>query len=526
MPRSAAPLVLWALTLPAAAQTPTWDDPAWYAAPPAPLDLALTVDAARAVQATIGPAGGMFTAEGASGDRYTLAIPPGALLAETRIAIWPVAAAAGLPEGAGPFSGVVLEPEGLELARTGWLEITPARPIPPASRALWGFYGAGADARPEFGWPGADDRIVIPLDHFSGAGVSIADRIDLGLDRWRQRFVEDRVRAQLAETLRRHRAIAMEQPGIDASEMNRELSEMVVRLGRIVEHGYRRILASPAASCSELAATTRSVLSLEQQRAVLGLHEVEASRTDLAELFSRYWSGCFPEEVETCLRTGDLQGLVGFVMTFERQQALLGLTDLSTPSRETIRQMLRAGLERCGRFKLEVEARGQWRDPAGVNGDLSFRVEVPLRLVFQHPDRFEYIIEGEAPAVAVAVGFRDEACWRFLGHAAGRPMLARVTAYEFRRDASHAPLRLDLRATAPEIFADISCEGHQMRAPVNPMVWAVAHRQDRNGEVFRLGRFQARGHPLLWEMDWTGQGVEDGLEAQDATRLRLIHIAQ
>jgi hypothetical protein len=90
----------------------------------------MTPDMGRGVQSTIGPAGGTFSATGANGDIYSLTIPEGALFTDTTIAVIPVASARGLPEGAGPVSGVVLQPEGLALARTGWLEIT----LPPRSR--------------------------------------------------------------------------------------------------------------------------------------------------------------------------------------------------------------------------------------------------------------------------------------------------------------------------------------------------------------------------------------------------------
>jgi hypothetical protein len=165
-----------------------------------------------------------------------------------------------------------------------------------------------------------------------------------------------------------------------------------------------------------------------------------------------------------------------------------------------------------------------------VNGRLSFKVAVPLRLTFTDPDGFSYLIEGEAPATDLQVSFTDDKCWRLEGPINGKGMLARVTTYEFRHDSSHRPLRLELRATAPEIIADLSCQGdkmnHRIQAPMSPMVWAVAHQRDRTGEVFELARFQPGQHPVLWEMDWTGEGVEDGLQASDSTRLRPIHIAQ
>jgi hypothetical protein len=184
-------LALSLVAAPLAAET--WDDPAWYAAPADPLNLTMTPDTDRGTAAVLGFKGGTLRAKAANGDAYTLTIPEGALFTPTEIAMLPVAKAEGMPEGSSAFSGVLLKPDGLELAQTATLEITPATPIPPAARALWGFYEDGADARGEINLPNPEDRIQIAVDHFSGAGVSIADRINLQLDRWKQKALEDRI---------------------------------------------------------------------------------------------------------------------------------------------------------------------------------------------------------------------------------------------------------------------------------------------------------------------------------------------
>lgn len=167
-----------------------------------------------------------------------------------------------------------------------------------------------------------------------------------------------------------------------------------------------------------------------------------------------------------------------------------------------------------------------WTWAAGVAGNLSFKVEVPMRLTFKASEGYDYVIKGDASASSVSVSFKDAECWDYHGFINAKEMQAEVAHYEFRYDGSNTPLRLEVLATAPEILADISCDGYQMQAPMSPMVWAVAHQKDRNGEVFKLAKFQAKGHPTLFEMEWTGQGTEDGLNASDTTKLKLIHIAQ
>jgi hypothetical protein len=300
---------------------------------------------------------------------------------------------------------------------------------------------------------------------------------------------------------------------------------------RVLQHGWRMIASRPAATCDDLKGVAESVLALERQGQLLGVADDESVRADLAGLFDRYWSVCFPDEVQVCLRTGDLRVLVEFALSFERQRQLLGMgEEVPDPTAGQRQADLRAALERCGRYRLEITTQGQYRDPSGIHGQVSFRVDVPMRLTFTAPNGFNYLIEGEAPASGVNVTFFDSQCWRFEGFVNARPMLARVSTYEFRHDDSHAPLRLELRATAPEILADLSCHGdrmsHRIQASMSPMLWAVAHQRDLNGEVFRLARFQARAHPVLWEMDWVDQGADDSIQAIDQTRLKLIHIAQ
>jgi hypothetical protein len=523
-------LLFMTLCLPARADLPSWDDPEWYAAPPNPLNLEMTPDIPRGVQSTIGPAGGTFSTTGANGDVYALTIPAGALFTDTTISIIPVAQAEGLPEGAGPFSGVILQPNGLELAKTGWLEITPVTPIPPEKLALWGFYGTGQDARGEVNWPGAGDRIVIPLDHFSGAGVSTSDRIDLQLDKWRQTALEDRITSQIAQALREYQAEVKANPDADQSETTRRTASLIDRNSRTLKRGYDQILNSPAAGCKDIERMVGAILGLERERQLLGIRDELVSREWLAGLFDRYWTVCLPSELDICLKTGDLQELALFAVKFERQRQLLLVAGESAVDWSQVEAQVRAALERCGRFKLDITASGQWRDPSGVNGTLSFRVEVPMRLTFTAPTGFAHLIEGEAPASAINATFVDSQCWKPDSFRNGKPMLARVHTYEFRQNI-HLPGKLELRATAPEIIAQLSCVGdkmsHNIEAPMSPMLWAVAHQKDLNGEVFKLAKFKAGDHPNLWEMEWTDQGSGDGISlAQDTTKLKFIHIAQ
>jgi hypothetical protein len=523
--------MLFPLALPARADLPSWDDPEWYAAPPNPLNLEMTPDIARGVQSTIGPAGGSFAVTGATGDVYALTVPEGALFTDTTIAMIPVAQARGLPEGSGPFSGVILQPNGLELAKTGWLEITPATPVPPEKLALWGLYGTGQDARGEVNWPGAGDRIVIPIDHFSGAGFGIADLDKLKVDKWQQTRTEDRVRSQIAEALRAQRAVALRNPDGDASDLNRANSELMDRLGRILSLGHEQILRNPAASCKDVTSVVGSILALDRTRELMGIPLSDEQKQGLSGLFSRYWSVCFQEEIEICLKTGDLKALVTFAMKFERMRAFLGETAAEEGALGASEGEVRAALERCGQFELEVASQGTYSSDGGGSGTYAFKARVPLRLTFDSPSGFSYRIYGEAPPTDITITPNLPEYTTYEGHRISAPVIARLTTYEFTTDDTHKPVKLEALVAAPTIIADFVVRPPRFPTiPVpTPLVegaWYLAHREDLGADAYKLRRFRPQGHPVLWEMQWDGTGQEDDAVMTDNTRFRLIHIAQ
>ena len=282
-------LCLW----PIAAFAEETDD--FYTAPANPLNLTLALEDDSAETAILGPDGGKLKLKNAAGDSFVLTFPEGALLTDTRITATPIATTSGLPEGTGAITGLVLKPDGLELAATATLEITPKAPIPPAGRLHWGFYEDGSDAFLHIPLQGTDS-IILPIDHFSGAGVSFADRANLQLDRWRQQRAEDRLSTRVAELIRESAAEA---------KVTGEVTRMVLS-------GWLKLAASPAADCATVEAATRSINAIDKQRQLLGISESVADGEVMRQLFDRYWAVCFPEKVKICQSTGDLPQLAAF----------------------------------------------------------------------------------------------------------------------------------------------------------------------------------------------------------------------
>lgn len=151
-----------------------------------PATVAPTLDTTRQASASIPPSGGSLTVTDAKGNRFTLTIPPNALLNRETITMTAISSATGV-SGSGLLAGVQLEPDGLGLLQPALLKIDLASPAPKGTVP--------------FGWrnqvPGVYLNMLLPdpnsltlsLMHFSGAGaggldvtsdlINIANQLDL-----------------------------------------------------------------------------------------------------------------------------------------------------------------------------------------------------------------------------------------------------------------------------------------------------------------------------------------------------------
>lgn len=468
--------------------------------------------------------GGTLSLSNAAGDAFTLTFPEGALLTATTIRAIPISTSAGLPDGAGPISGLILQPDGLELARTAMLEIIPKTAIPPESRLHWGFCGRGKDSFLHI--PLQDtDNIVIPIDHFSGAGIGFADRVNLQLDRWRQKAIEDRLTTQVSEIFRDMKANG-DADGEKANAVNDLLSGEATRR---VFGGWRKMAASPAADCETLEAGTKSASDLERQRQLLGMPANDELSYVTQALFDRYWQVCFPEKMDQFLKTGDLSILVRFVMQYDKTMQIMGWAPEDSPAANHEPE-LRDALVRCGRYKLTVTSKGKWIDSAGVYGTVDFKIEAPIRLTFSQPHGYGHFLEGEAGPTSQSLTFVDYACWKFERSYAGTPFLGRLTDLTFS-SRTNEPTKVKLEMRAVELFAVISCTSKNLGTKtldheVVGVTWGIGHKKERNVAVYTLKDMKPGNYPKIFSRDWTGEGADDGIKARDSTTLVLEHIGK
>lgn len=147
----------------------------------------LILDGSTRVEAEIvATSGGELTTTSATGDVYTLIIPPNALPFDEVVSL---TAAAG-----DDVSGVDIAPDGLQLRGVAVIEIVPAAPFDGAQPVWWD--GTGELNRPVAA-AGDDGVIRFVTDHFSGYGTAAPDStipaptaIDESMGRLRQLLSE------------------------------------------------------------------------------------------------------------------------------------------------------------------------------------------------------------------------------------------------------------------------------------------------------------------------------------------------
>ncbi len=145
---------------------------------PAP-PVAVTLETGAATSATIGPSGGTLIATGSSGVRYTLVMPPAALMTPVAITMTPVGSVNAYPLSGGMVGGVQFAPSGLAFAAPATLTIeTTARP--PGNLKMVGLTYEGAGLSPGL-MPVtlSPTTVTLSVSHFSGATVGFGTTADL-----------------------------------------------------------------------------------------------------------------------------------------------------------------------------------------------------------------------------------------------------------------------------------------------------------------------------------------------------------
>ena len=243
--------------------TPT---PAVFAASPAPRIVSWTADTARSSGTLIGPNGGSISITAADGSRYTLDVPPNALLDDTYITMQPVTSMDGSPFG--HSYAVELLPDGLQLRDFATLSIVPAMPIPVGRQVMFAARGNGELS---LALGGQNPKTIdLKLLHFTVPGVADGD-VDSVVAQRRSvpTSLEDRLTQEVAAMLRRERL---------AMDAGQAPDENLGEKFRTFVEAFRDGVVAPkvrgaAASCDAGWEAYRAVVTLHRQAYFFGISD-------------------------------------------------------------------------------------------------------------------------------------------------------------------------------------------------------------------------------------------------------------
>ena len=145
----------------------------------APGTVAVTKEAGTGVRATIGSAGGTILTTGSDGAKYSLVVPPLALLTPVELTMTPLANVTGLPLSGGFVVGVEFQPSGLVFALPATLTITSSAQ-PAAGQRLVGFSAtSGGGSLTLAPAQRGTSSITMPVKHFSIIGSGFGTTQDM-----------------------------------------------------------------------------------------------------------------------------------------------------------------------------------------------------------------------------------------------------------------------------------------------------------------------------------------------------------
>src|SRR5205814_1509548 len=128
------------------------------------------VDLGRSKVAVIPPTGGQITTADSKGFVYTLTFPPGAVLQDTRIFMYPVTSMKNLPAGGTVTAGVYLAPEGLEFYAPVKLATQVPAGTDPNQLAPLAYKADGSELHLDIGFVNGQ-TITQTAYHFSGKAL-------------------------------------------------------------------------------------------------------------------------------------------------------------------------------------------------------------------------------------------------------------------------------------------------------------------------------------------------------------------
>jgi hypothetical protein len=383
------------------------------------VDVAPQLDGAeKSVSAVISTDGGRLDAIASDGVLYSLLVPAGALERATRITMTPLRGVGGLPFAGGLVGGVQLGPDGLELARPASLIISGERIRTAPGQVAFGYHGAGrglhlepffrrlpAEAQGEGFDPSR--QVVLPVMHFSGAGVAPATTLEAARQlRYGAMEARDRLAQQTADVIAKERDRQLQGQGEDPADLSRLLEG---NLGAYLEQVVIPEAAAASFSDAMFESAVRDYIGWERQRELLGaggdrrwegqVRQVEALlRAAFKELVKRAEDRCYKGDFTVATK----------MLALERTRQLLAGSGGFAGFADDDVNLFERIMDRCFRFELRVVSHVEHHgrgSALGVTGteDWTFdlRGTVPLTLTGGE-------LTGTAPFTYSVVSVSDE----------------------------------------------------------------------------------------------------------------------
>jgi hypothetical protein len=318
--------------------------------------------------------GGTLTLTAPGGIGIVVKIPPGALLADTKITATPITRFQVAPVHGGFVAGVQLAPEGLDLLKAGSVEFRPRMGLSPTRRYFLGSQGNGSNVSlvpPAFRKVGRGrtakldvvSKPIVPILHFSTVEAfdwSKANLRDLDEIRYTQSPI-DRARQEIAIVLgiERQKQLFGFEDVVDLSEM----STVVERFrDHVLKPRLQVVTAALTSRCSLHAvqdAHDTLVLALQfvRQEQLLGL----PASFDTAELMGPILKGTADCMLQQCSRYGPR--IIPFLFGLGRQVELIGAS-----ASEEFFNVLFDDLRLCSIGKVHLDSAIAYDDPHDCGG--------------------------------------------------------------------------------------------------------------------------------------------------------------
>jgi hypothetical protein len=382
-----------------------------FTRPASPRLVTSTLEDTRAASATIGRAGGAFSATGADGTKYTFTVPPNALPEDTAITMTPIASTTGAPWTVA--RGVRFAPAGLQVYRYATLQIEPPADlqVPIDEQVMM-----GAEAGELF--IATPDRSATPrikVLHFTDYWFARMTRAQLDAQRLRSPTLaslalEQQVAAMLA-VARQCQLLGGDDCGSD--DIGATLGSNSIYKSW-VDNVVKPLIAS-AKFCEDYKNIIRLSLGLERQRQLLGVGEDNSfgeSTSSLSNISPEvatlvrntvpfgnvYLAGQYTCVKESSQRCNDFGFFDLFIVALglERQAQLLGVPPGQGPLNDTTYLKIDERIRACYRFQIEFDST---LTVTGIPGAVNATSKVSARINDYDPGVYLAAGLGAAPAV-------------------------------------------------------------------------------------------------------------------------------